>query len=98
MMYRRTYGQDTGEDIREGYEPADEAAIDEANAAGEDEFTVGEDDEGQTPQEEPEETSHWRKESPEPALLLKPKYGLDGEEFENVWGGGGPSQSPHENP
>ncbi|PVH83383.1 DUF300-domain-containing protein [Cadophora sp. DSE1049] len=92
----RTYGKDTGEDIREGYEPTDEAAIDDSNAAGEDEFTVGE-DEGETPQEESEEMSHW-KEAQEPALLLKPKYGLDGEEFENVWGGGGPSRSPHENP
>jgi len=30
--------------------------------------------------------------------LLKPKYGIEGEAFENVWGGGEPSESPKENP
>ncbi|CZS92092.1 probable transmembrane protein 34 [Rhynchosporium agropyri] len=92
----KTYGKHMGEDIREGYEPGDEAAVDDSNVAGQDEFTVGE-DEGQTPQEESEESNYW-KEAQEPAFKLKPKYGLDGEDLENVWAGGEPSQTPHENP
>jgi hypothetical protein len=30
--------------------------------------------------------------------LLKAKYGVEGEDFENVWGGDGPSEPPKENP
>ncbi|KAN0104419.1 DUF300 domain containing protein [Hyaloscypha variabilis] len=77
----RTYGQDTGEDIREGYEPAVDGAAD-------DEFVIGEDDESQ---------EAW-KQAKEPEILLKPKYGLEGEAFDNVWSGGEPSEAPKENP
>lgn len=83
----RTYGGETGEDIREGYEPMDAVAVDET-----DEFTIGE-DEGQ----ESEESRHW-KQTEDAKGLLMPKYGLDGEDFENVWKGGEPSEAPKENP
>lgn len=55
------------------------------------------DDEADEGREESEESRHW-KEANEPALQLKPKYGIDGEAFENVWDGGGPAESPKENP
>jgi hypothetical protein len=57
-------------------------------------FAVGD---GADSDEEGEESRHW-KQAKEPEVLLKPKYGLEGEEFENVWGGGEPSNSPKENP
>ncbi|PMD20036.1 DUF300-domain-containing protein [Hyaloscypha hepaticicola] len=82
----RTYGRNAGEDIREGYEPTNEATVDE--------FVVGEDDESRV---ESEESRQW-KEANSPEVLLKPKYGLDGEAFENVWTGGEPSETPKENP
>ncbi|KAI9054717.1 hypothetical protein LZ554_001868 [Drepanopeziza brunnea f. sp. 'monogermtubi'] len=92
----RTYGEDTGEDIREGYEPNKDVAVAGPKTDQQDEFAVGDDE--PTPQDESEESMHW-KELHEPALLLKPKYGLDGEEaFANVWGGGEPSEPPRENP
>ncbi|KAE9363051.1 DUF300-domain-containing protein [Stipitochalara longipes BDJ] len=78
----RTYGQNTGEDIREGYEPAVDGAVD-------DEFVIGE--------EEDEGQEAW-KQANEPEVLLKPKYGLEGEAFDNVWSGGEPSEPPKENP
>ena len=61
-------------------------------------FTVGNDED-----EEAEESKHWKKEAAkgeaeEPTVTLKPKYGLDGEDFENVWGGGAPAEPPKENP
>lgn len=93
---RRTYGENIGEDIREGYEPTDDVAVVDPK---EDEeggnFTVGE-DEDISPAES-EESQQW-KEAREPEIFLKPKYGLEGEEFENVWGSGEPSEPPRENP
>jgi hypothetical protein len=91
-MVSRTYGEDTGEDIREGYEPADDAAVVDPKD-DEDEFRAGDDEEP----EDSEESRHWRQ-SREPEVVLKPKYGLDGEAFENVWEGGEPSEPPRENP
>jgi hypothetical protein len=91
-MVSRTYGEDTGEDIREGYEPADDAAVVDPKD-DEDEFRVGDDEEP----EDSEESRHWRQ-LREPEVVLKPKYGLDGEAFENVWEGGEPSEPPRENP
>jgi hypothetical protein len=64
---------------------------------GEDEgqFEVGEDNRnGQSPGAE--EARVWMESVPE--VLLKPKYGVEGEDFENVWGGDGPSEPPKENP
>lgn len=88
---RRTYGTDIGEDIREGFEPGQETAVvspsDENN-----QFQVGDDDDNDS-----EESKQW-KQSSEPALMLKPKYGLDGEAFENVWGSGDSSTPAPENP
>lgn len=93
--FSRTYGQDIGEDIREGYEPTeDDVVTGRKNDAEEDEFMVGEDDESP---EDSEESKQW-KETQEPEVKLKPKYGLEGEDFENVWGGGEPSEPPKENP
>jgi hypothetical protein len=58
-----------------------------------DEFRVGDDEEP----EDSEESRQW-KEAREPDVILKPKYGLEGEDFENIWGVGEPSQPPKENP
>lgn len=93
----RTYGEEIGEDIREGFEPTDDPAIVDPKtpeSENDPKFTIGDDEEG-------EESQHWkneREESP-PAVVMKPKYGVEGEEdFENVWGGGEPSEPPRENP
>jgi len=92
---RKTYGQDTGEDIREGYDPTEESAVaDTVDRKENNPFAVGD---GADSEEEAEESRHW-KQAKEPEVLLKPKYGIEGEEFENVWGGGEPSNSPKENP
>ncbi|TVY35226.1 Transmembrane protein-like protein [Lachnellula subtilissima] len=90
--YVRTYGKDTGEDIREGFDPVEAiAVVDEEEDST---FAVGED----ANSEESEESRQW-KQAKEPEVLLKPKYGIEGEEFENVWGGGGEhSGPPKENP
>lgn len=88
----RTYGKDTGEDIREGYEPA---VVDPKDSEG-DEFAVAGDDDEQS-LDDSEESRQW-KQATEPEVVLKPKYGLEGEEFENVWSGGEPSEAPRENP
>lgn len=91
MEPSRTYGKQTGQDIREGYEPTD-VAVDgpkDGDGVG-DEFVVGED--------EDESQEHWRQAKEPEVPLLKPKYGLEGEEFENVWSGGEPSEPPQENP
>jgi hypothetical protein len=92
----RTYGRNEGEDIREGFEPNDSSAIvDPKEGEDERQFGVGQDDHGiESPGAE--EARAW-KES-EPDVLLKPKYGVEGEDFENVWGGDGPSETPKENP
>jgi len=59
----------------------------------EQQFTVGDDD------EETEESQQWQTEArEEPVVALKPKYGLEGEAFENVWSGGEPAEPPKENP
>lgn len=88
-MESRTYGEDTGEDIREGYEPTDDVGVDETG-----QFAVGDNDEEDNA--ESEETLRW-KQNQGPEILLMPKYGLDGEAFENVWKGGEPVGSPKEN-
>jgi hypothetical protein len=92
----RTYGEDTGEDIREGYEPTDDVAVIDGAA---DEFAIDDDDDGdKSPSHGDSEESRQWKRAMEPSVLLKPQYGLEGEAFENVWGGGEPSGSPKENP
>jgi hypothetical protein len=74
---RRTYGKGTGEDIREGYEPTDDVAVvDPKEDEGVEEGRRADDS---------EESRQWN-EAREPAVALQPKYGLDGEAFENVWG------------
>ena len=95
-MDSRTYGKDIGEDIREGYEPPDEVAVEGLKDGESEQFTVGE-DEDEPSKHDSEESRHWQQ-ARDPAVLLKPKYGVDGEAFENVWGSGEPSESPKENP
>jgi hypothetical protein len=89
----RTYGKDTGEDIREGYEPRDDVAVVTPKNDENEPFAVGDDED----QDESEESRHW-KQAKEPEVMLKPKYGVEGEAFENVWTAGEPSVPPHENP
>jgi len=86
--YVRTYGKNQGEDIREGYEPTDDAAVIDPKDGATDEFVVGEDE------DESEESRQWRQ-AQEPGAQLKPKYGEAFEE--NVWSGGEPSEAK-ENP
>lgn len=95
-MISRTHGQNEGEDIREGFEPNDSpAVVDPKEGEGGRHSVVGEDGhDGQTPGAE--ETQAWKESEPE--ILLKPKYGVEGEDFENVWGVDGPSEPPKENP
>jgi hypothetical protein len=95
-MESRTYGQDIGEDIREGYEPTDEVVVDNIKDDEAEQFTVGEDDDGPS-RHDSEESRQWQQ-AREPGVVLTPKYGLEGEEFENVWSGAEPAGSPKENP
>ena len=90
---RRTYGQNTGEDIREGYEPEGGAAVMTPGNDENEPFAMGDDED----QGESEESRHW-KQATEPEVLLKPKYGVEGETYENVWSEGQPSAPPRENP
>jgi hypothetical protein len=92
MFGRRTYGKDIGEDIREGFEPPEgSATVDNEEDSP---FTIGD---GEETPNETEEARQWQQ-THEQEVLLKPKYGLDGEAFENVWDGGEPSEPPSENP
>lgn len=91
----RTYGNE-GEDIREGFEPNDSSAVVDPKEEDDQEFAIGENDqEGESPGAE--ESRAWKQED-KPEVTLKPKYGVEGEEFDNVWGGDGPSEPPRENP
>ncbi|EHK97376.1 putative Transmembrane protein [Glarea lozoyensis 74030] len=90
--YVRTYGKDIGEDIREGFEPPEGSAV--VDNEEDSPFTIGD---GEETPNETEETRQWQQ-NHEHEVLLKSKYGLDGEAFENVWDGGEPSESPSENP
>lgn len=91
----RTYGNE-GEDIREGFEPNNSSAGVNLKEQDDQGLAIGEDDDdGKSPGAE--ESRAWKKED-EPEVLLRPKYGVEGEEFENVWGSDGPSEPPKENP
>ncbi|KAG9241842.1 organic solute transporter Ostalpha-domain-containing protein [Calycina marina] len=92
--YVRTYGKDTGEDIREGYEPTDEVAVEDPKEdASSYKFVVANNNE----EEESEESWQW-KQAQEPKVLLKPKYGVSEEAFDNVWSRGESAGPPSENP
>lgn len=100
--YVRTYpGENQGEDIREGFEPTDDAQVVAPKSGdGADDFVVGDDEDDDNEntgfdEHNSEESRHW-KEAQESKILLKPKYGTLAEE--NVWAGGEPSQPPRENP
>lgn len=95
--FRRTYpGENQGEDIREGFEPTDDThAVDPKEGDGNnDKFRVDDDDSSES-----EEAREWKaaKEA-EAEVTLKPKYGVEGEDFANVWSQGEPSSPPRENP
>jgi hypothetical protein len=95
-MTSRTYGGNEGEDIREGFEPTDSPeVIDPKDNEDNNEFVVGDEDEANSPGGE--EAREWN-ETRKPDVVLKPKYGVDGEDFENVWGGRASSEPPKENP
>jgi hypothetical protein len=69
--------------------------VDPKEGDGDDQMRVVENDhDGRSPGTE--EARVWKQIEPE--VLLKPKYGVEGEDFENVWVGDGPSESPKENP
>ncbi|KAG0649525.1 Transmembrane [Hyphodiscus hymeniophilus] len=91
--YIRTYGKDIGEDIREGFEPPEDIAVEDGESG---QFTVGEDEDGPS-RDDSEESRQWQQ-SRETEVLTKPKYGVDEEAFENVWSGGEHSEPPKENP
>ena len=91
-MPSRTYGNE-GEDIREGFEPNDSSAVVDPKDEEGGQFAIGDDE--QSPGAE--ESQAWKKEN-QSDVLLKPKYGVDGEDFENVWIGDRPSETPKENP
>lgn len=84
--------------MREGYEPNDEVAIaDDPMEEENNQFRVGDDEDDNS--KDSEESKQWKQSEPdEPAVLLKPKYGLDGEAFENVWGSADSSSPAPENP
>lgn len=44
-----------------------------------------------------EEARQWN-ETRDETVGLQPKYGMAGEDLENVWSGDGPSEPPKENP
>jgi len=48
-------------------------------------------------QEESEQSQQW-KQAQESKVVLKPKYGVSEEAFENVWSTGESSEPPRENP
>ncbi|QSZ34037.1 hypothetical protein DSL72_005617 [Monilinia vaccinii-corymbosi] len=95
--YVRTYGDGTGEDIREGFEPTDDAEAVDPKPGLDDEFAIDGDKYHDRSRDDSEESHHWN-EARQTNVFLKPKYGVDGEAFENVWGSGGPSTPPRENP
>ncbi|KAA8573943.1 hypothetical protein EYC84_005486 [Monilinia fructicola] len=95
--YVRTYGDGTGEDIREGFEPTDDVEAVDPKPGLDEEFAIDGDKDHISSRDDSEESRHWN-EARQANVLLKPKYGLDGEAFENVWGSGEPSTPPRENP
>lgn len=94
----RTYGKNIGEDIRRGFEPTDEVAVidpKDGREKNKENFKIGEDEDDDD--RDSGASRHW-KQANEQAVLLKPKYGLEGEAFENVWGSEDSSQLAPENP
>lgn len=96
--YVRTYpGEGQGEDIRQGFEPADDSGVIAPKSGNEGNEPAAEndnDDNNRRSDDDSEETRHW-KEARHSAFLLKPKYGTSLEV--NVWAGDEPSEPPREN-
>lgn len=93
-MYRKTYGEMEGEDIREGFEPTDRPEVVDPKVDDDNNFAIGEDG-AESPGAE--ESRQWQ-EVPSPAVIIPAKYGVEGEDLENVWAGSNPSEPPKENP
>ena len=93
ILGSRTYGNDIGEDIREGYEPPEQVAVEDPQDGESEQFVIGDDVDGPA---DSEESRQWQQ-AKEPKILLKPKYGLEGEDV-NPWSGGETGESPKENP
>jgi hypothetical protein len=95
-LNRRTYGENAGEDIREGFEPTDGADVVDPKEDDEGTFRVGdeedEDDDGDEDEghkgHSSEESRQWAQ-AREADSTQQPKYGVAGAEFENIWGGEG---------
>lgn len=79
----KTYGDQAGQDIREGFSPADNSDAQD----GDEQTRIASEDVSH-------ESRMWG-ESEEADFKLAPKYGLPGEDLENVWDN---AQSPKENP
>ncbi|POS86921.1 hypothetical protein EPUL_001422 [Erysiphe pulchra] len=94
--FMRTYGKDTEEDISEGLESSSENNLTKKFQINQD--TISQSHSNQNNDIDcSEESQKWGEEIP-PLFQLKPKYGITGEAFENVWTGFEPSELPKENP
>ncbi|RAL66155.1 hypothetical protein DID88_005827 [Monilinia fructigena] len=83
--YVRTYGEGTGEDIREGFEPTNDVEAVDPKPGLDEEFAIDGDKYHSSSQDDSEESRHWN-EARQENVLLKPKYGLDGEAFRECLG------------
>ncbi|KAI1004515.1 Transmembrane protein 184 [Podosphaera aphanis] len=91
--YLRTYGERTGENIREGYEPTQDCPAEPGYDDEERFLTVTKHKKSSL-----ESIDESRKgEGVAPTFDLKPKYGLSGEALENIWSFEPPSEIPREN-
>lgn len=77
----KTYGENEGEDVREGYEPTDDPSVVNPKPPQDEEFAIGEDDDVESPGAE--ESRHWAEVNAS-NLSLPAKYGVEGEDLSNV--------------
>ncbi|RFU28271.1 hypothetical protein B7463_g8068, partial [Scytalidium lignicola] len=86
---RRSHVQPYREDMDEGSSKGSEIAAEEIGAGqpNVDEFIVGEEESDESARVDSNESREWNSVR-EDVDRLKPNYGLEGEEFENVWRGG----------
>lgn len=89
---RRTFGEHAGEDIREGFEPTNDPSIIVSKYENEVNNMLGKSYEGKS-FDGLGERRRWEEVRFQP-LELKPKYGIDGEVFEDIWGRKETSKSP----
>lgn len=94
--YVRTYGENTYEDIYEDFEPSDDNNSKNKSPINQEILSTSANIQNDKFYGS-EESRKWGEEIP-PSFKLKPKYGIIGEAFENVWSGFEPSKPPKENP